>query len=215
MGPFGAPGQETGDPRDRAPAEGDSPARRGAGPAAPGISVPPHDPSARGLAHRRRSFPPRRRAETMSAETASGPTEDQVEILEYNFNKVNKHPDPTTLCLIAAEAGLSEEETQVSPARAPTPCPPRPSRECGVPLALDSHLAALPLSSVASAGTPGVQTPLRSTAASQLPGSEGAPSAPQSQLPQEPFRNLTITLPSPCVSTLPTAREKRAVLSPG
>ncbi|XP_037018144.1 homeodomain-only protein isoform X1 [Artibeus jamaicensis] len=52
------------------------------------------------------------RAETMSAETASGPTEDQVEILEYNFNKVNKHPDPTTLCLIAAEAGLSEEETQ-------------------------------------------------------------------------------------------------------
>lgn len=50
----------------------------------------------------------------MSAESASGPTEDQVEILEYNFNKVNKHPDPTTLCLIAAEAGLSEEETQVS-----------------------------------------------------------------------------------------------------
>ncbi|KAI5188312.1 Homeodomain-Only Protein [Manis pentadactyla] len=52
------------------------------------------------------------RVETMSAETASGPTEDQLEILEYNFNKVNKHPDPTTLCLIAAEAGLSEEETQ-------------------------------------------------------------------------------------------------------
>lgn len=52
------------------------------------------------------------RARTMSAENASGPTEDQVEILEYNFNKVNKHPDPTTLCLIAAEAGLSEEETQ-------------------------------------------------------------------------------------------------------
>lgn len=51
----------------------------------------------------------------MSAETASGPTEDQVEILEYNFNKVNKHPDATTLCLIAAEAGLTEEETQVSP----------------------------------------------------------------------------------------------------
>ncbi|XP_063096795.1 homeodomain-only protein isoform X1 [Cavia porcellus] len=52
------------------------------------------------------------RAVTMSAEPTSGPTEDQVEILEYNFNKVNKHPDPTTLCLIAAEAGLSEEETQ-------------------------------------------------------------------------------------------------------
>uniref|UniRef100_A0A2K5LY14 Homeodomain-only protein n=1 Tax=Cercocebus atys TaxID=9531 RepID=A0A2K5LY14_CERAT len=49
----------------------------------------------------------------MSAETATGPTEDQVEILEYNFNKVDKHPDSTTLCLIAAEAGLSEEETQV------------------------------------------------------------------------------------------------------
>uniref|UniRef100_A0A2K5PGF0 Homeodomain-only protein n=1 Tax=Cebus imitator TaxID=2715852 RepID=A0A2K5PGF0_CEBIM len=49
----------------------------------------------------------------MSAETANGPTEDQVEILEYNFNKVHKRPDPTTLCLIAAEAGLSEEETQV------------------------------------------------------------------------------------------------------
>uniref|UniRef100_A0A671E9A6 Homeodomain-only protein n=1 Tax=Rhinolophus ferrumequinum TaxID=59479 RepID=A0A671E9A6_RHIFE len=52
----------------------------------------------------------------MSAETASGPTQDQVEILEYNFNKVNKHPDPTTLCLIAAEAGLSEEETQAATA---------------------------------------------------------------------------------------------------
>uniref|UniRef100_A0A5F4VWM8 Homeodomain-only protein n=1 Tax=Callithrix jacchus TaxID=9483 RepID=A0A5F4VWM8_CALJA len=49
----------------------------------------------------------------MSAKTANGPTEDQVEILEYNFNKVHKRPDPTTLCLIAAEAGLSEEETQV------------------------------------------------------------------------------------------------------
>lgn len=37
-----------------------------------------------------------------------------MEILEYNFSKVDKRPDPTTLCLIAAEAGLSEEETQVS-----------------------------------------------------------------------------------------------------
>uniref|UniRef100_A0A2K5CVU1 Homeodomain-only protein n=1 Tax=Aotus nancymaae TaxID=37293 RepID=A0A2K5CVU1_AOTNA len=52
------------------------------------------------------------RAGTMSAETANGLTEDQVEILEYNFNKVHKRPDPTTLCLIAAEAGLSEEETK-------------------------------------------------------------------------------------------------------
>lgn len=73
---------------------------------------------ARGLAHGSRFSLPCSRARTMSAETASGPTEDQVEILEYNFNKVNKHPDPTTLCLIAAEAGLSEEETQVSAARA-------------------------------------------------------------------------------------------------
>lgn len=63
----------------------------------------------------RRFFFPRSRTRTMSAETTTGPTEDQVEILEYNFNKVNKHPDPTTLCLIAAEAGLTEEETQVSP----------------------------------------------------------------------------------------------------
>lgn len=80
-----------------------------------------------GLAHRRRLSFPRSRAGTMSAETASGPTQDQVEILEYNFNKVNKHPDPTTLLLIAAEAGLSEEETQVRP-RAPGPPPggPRP-----------------------------------------------------------------------------------------
>uniref|UniRef100_A0ABI7W0N3 Homeodomain-only protein n=1 Tax=Felis catus TaxID=9685 RepID=A0ABI7W0N3_FELCA len=68
----------------------------------------PARPCARGRGQPRAQ----RRAETMSAETASGPTEDQVEILEYNFNKVNKHPDPTTLCLIAAEAGLSEEETQ-------------------------------------------------------------------------------------------------------
>lgn len=66
----------------------------------------------------------------MSTETASGPTEDQVEILEYNFNKVNKHPDPTTLCLIAAEAGLSEEETQVSPGERPA-CPS--SRPSGQP----------------------------------------------------------------------------------
>ncbi|XP_077639058.1 homeodomain-only protein [Lonchura striata] len=39
------------------------------------------------------------------------PTEEQLEILEYHFCKVNKHPDPTTLCLIAAETGLSEEQT--------------------------------------------------------------------------------------------------------
>ncbi|NXC63487.1 HOP protein, partial [Aleadryas rufinucha] len=38
-------------------------------------------------------------------------TEEQLEILENHFCKVNKHPDPTTLCLIAAETGLSEEQT--------------------------------------------------------------------------------------------------------
>nr|XP_056704841.1 homeodomain-only protein [Euleptes europaea] len=47
----------------------------------------------------------------MSSETVASPTEEQREILEFNFNRVNKHPDPATLCLIAAEAGLSEEET--------------------------------------------------------------------------------------------------------
>ncbi|KAM7168025.1 homeodomain-only protein isoform 1-T1 [Macrochelys suwanniensis] len=50
-------------------------------------------------------------AEEMASEQPMGPTAEQLEILEYNFSKVNKHPDPTTLCLIAAEAGLSEEET--------------------------------------------------------------------------------------------------------
>lgn len=39
-------------------------------------------------------------------------SEDQLKILEENFSKVSKHPDSTTLMLIAAECGLSEEETQ-------------------------------------------------------------------------------------------------------
>lgn len=104
----GAPAA-AGDSRDRAPAGGTAPRAEVPGGPRPGSRSLP---AARRRAHRRRRFPPRSRAETMSAETASGPTEDQVEILEYNFNKVNKHPDPTTLCLIAAEAGLSEEETQ-------------------------------------------------------------------------------------------------------
>ncbi|XP_028272250.1 homeodomain-only protein [Parambassis ranga] len=39
-------------------------------------------------------------------------SEDQVKVLEDSFNKVSKHPDGTTLMLIAAECGLSEEETQ-------------------------------------------------------------------------------------------------------
>ncbi|XP_021416993.1 homeodomain-only protein [Oncorhynchus mykiss] len=37
--------------------------------------------------------------------------EDQIKILEENFNKVSKHPDESTLMLIAAESGLTEEET--------------------------------------------------------------------------------------------------------
>ncbi|XP_069025592.1 homeodomain-only protein [Embiotoca jacksoni] len=39
-------------------------------------------------------------------------SEEQVKVLEENFNRVSKHPDGTTLMLIAAECGLSEEETQ-------------------------------------------------------------------------------------------------------
>lgn len=75
----------------------------------------------------------------MSADTASGPTQDQLEILEYNFSKVNKHPDPTTLLLIAAEAGLSEEETQVRPprpGRVPSPGLRAPHADIRAPLAL-------------------------------------------------------------------------------
>ncbi|KYO26517.1 homeodomain-only protein [Alligator mississippiensis] len=49
--------------------------------------------------------------EEMATEQPQDLTAEQLEILEYNFSKVNKHPDPTTLCLIAAETGLSEEET--------------------------------------------------------------------------------------------------------
>ncbi|XP_012734657.2 homeodomain-only protein [Fundulus heteroclitus] len=40
------------------------------------------------------------------------PTEQQLKVLEENFNKVTKHPEGTTLMLIAAECGLSEEATQ-------------------------------------------------------------------------------------------------------
>ncbi|XP_042274040.1 homeodomain-only protein [Thunnus albacares] len=36
----------------------------------------------------------------------------QMKVLEENFNKVTKHPDETTLMLIAAECGLSEKDTQ-------------------------------------------------------------------------------------------------------
>ncbi|XP_068961389.1 homeodomain-only protein isoform X2 [Petaurus breviceps papuanus] len=48
----------------------------------------------------------------MSTEKVNGLTQEQVDHLECSFNKGNKHPDPTTLLLIAAEVGLSEEQTQ-------------------------------------------------------------------------------------------------------
>ncbi|KAG7274242.1 hypothetical protein CRUP_035645 [Coryphaenoides rupestris] len=38
--------------------------------------------------------------------------EDQIQILEKNFQKISKHPDETTCMLIAAECGLTEKETQ-------------------------------------------------------------------------------------------------------
>ncbi|ELV11091.1 Homeodomain-only protein [Tupaia chinensis] len=98
----------------------------------------------------------------MSAETASGPTEDQVEILEYNFCKVNRHPDPATLCLIAAEAGLSEEETQVSgrtrPARPDQPGCPAP--------ALGPHCSARRRRRIPASRLPGVPRLLLRTPAS-------------------------------------------------
>ncbi|KAK6298515.1 homeodomain-only protein [Coregonus clupeaformis] len=37
--------------------------------------------------------------------------EDQIKILEENFTRVSKHPDESTLMLIAAESGLTEKET--------------------------------------------------------------------------------------------------------
>ncbi|XP_029969694.1 homeodomain-only protein [Salarias fasciatus] len=39
-------------------------------------------------------------------------SEDQLKTLEHNFNNVSKHPDGTTLILVAAECGLTEEETE-------------------------------------------------------------------------------------------------------
>lgn len=38
----------------------------------------------------------------------------QVKVLENCFNKDTKHPDGATLTLIAAECGLTEEQTLVS-----------------------------------------------------------------------------------------------------
>lgn len=230
-------------------APGRSPGRLPQQPAAPGTRAPcdPGRGQPRGLKvpgsapDRRSSLRPARpgprsprrfslsrsRVGTMSAETASGPTEDQVEILEYNFNKVNKHPDPTTLCLIAAEAGLSEEETQVSPRARPTPArgdPPRPpspgrSREgWGSPLPSAPAWPPSPGSFVASARTPGAQTCIAPTAASQLPGSTGARSVP----PPQPGGSRGSCLEAPRPPSLllafplsPTARDKRSLLPLG
>ncbi|XP_027692022.1 homeodomain-only protein isoform X1 [Vombatus ursinus] len=49
---------------------------------------------------------------TMSTEKVNGLTEEQEEILECSFSKGNKYPDPTMLLLIAAEVGLSLEQTE-------------------------------------------------------------------------------------------------------
>lgn len=40
--------------------------------------------------------------------------EDQLRVLEENFSRGGRNPDGATLALIAAECGLSEEETLVS-----------------------------------------------------------------------------------------------------
>ncbi|XP_028315958.1 homeodomain-only protein [Gouania willdenowi] len=36
----------------------------------------------------------------------------QIKTLEFNFTNVSKHPDGITLMLVAAECGLTEEETE-------------------------------------------------------------------------------------------------------
>ncbi|KAM5194332.1 homeodomain-only protein isoform 1-T2 [Mantella aurantiaca] len=40
------------------------------------------------------------------------PSQEQIVILENNFNKVSKQPDKYLIILIAAEAGLTEEATE-------------------------------------------------------------------------------------------------------
>lgn len=47
--------------------------------------------------------------------------EEQVKVLEDSFKKVTRHPEGMTLMLIAAECGLTEEETLVSGRDAPFP----------------------------------------------------------------------------------------------
>lgn len=150
----------------------------------------------------------------MSAETASGPTQDQVEILEYNFNKVNKHPDPTTLCLIAAEAGLSEEETQVSPARTPRAPSPAPGTAAPTLAGASSRMwrsrspsppasrCPLPIVHRFCLHSRTLHLSLRCTPASGLHGCPVWPSMPSPRgLPQELRRNLTFFLPS-CFPTV-------------
>ncbi|OCT59227.1 homeodomain-only protein [Xenopus laevis] len=39
-------------------------------------------------------------------------TNQQMEVLEYNFNSISKQPHSTSIMLIAAETGLTEEETK-------------------------------------------------------------------------------------------------------
>ncbi|KAK5864395.1 hypothetical protein PBY51_015641 [Eleginops maclovinus] len=39
-------------------------------------------------------------------------SEEQIKVLEDSFTKFTRHPEGTTLMLIAAECGLSEADTQ-------------------------------------------------------------------------------------------------------
>ncbi|XP_074848169.1 homeodomain-only protein isoform X2 [Carettochelys insculpta] len=47
----------------------------------------------------------------MAGEAPARLTPEQLHVLEVNFCRGNRHPDPATLCLVAAEAGLSEQRT--------------------------------------------------------------------------------------------------------
>uniref|UniRef100_A0A8C4ZUM1 Homeodomain-only protein n=1 Tax=Gadus morhua TaxID=8049 RepID=A0A8C4ZUM1_GADMO len=49
---------------------------------------------------------------SLLSRTATWLADDQIRILEHNFATVSRHPDETTFMLIAAECGLTEEETQ-------------------------------------------------------------------------------------------------------
>ncbi|XP_018418867.1 PREDICTED: homeodomain-only protein [Nanorana parkeri] len=43
---------------------------------------------------------------------AEKPSQEQIDILENNFNKVSKQPDKCLMMLIAAEAGLTDKATE-------------------------------------------------------------------------------------------------------